>query len=151
MKIPKIPYPLIAYRFSCDYAHEWEDLLCISALRIRRNIESKLMEIVHAWNSRFYTDVSILEHPHLLDIIKKRQEKIIHAIEDSEVLRKLLWIKSLRYDVGKGDEGSFEYSPLWDHFTNGLEWEIELFKRHWMTLITGCDTELLRLFSWKKK
>lgn len=108
------------------------------------------MEIVHAWNSAVYTDLEILEHPSLLELLKERKEKIIYAIENGEVLRKLLWVEHLRYDAS-GDWASFEYSPLWEHFSNGMQWEIELFKRHWLELINGWDTELLLLFSWKKK
>lgn len=105
------------------------------------------MEIVHAGNSQFYTDELIVSQA--LDFIKYRARKLIYSIEDPVVLQKLLWMEHLRYDAG-GDWASFEYSPLWEYFSNGMQWEIELFGRHWIELITGWDTELLRLFSGKK-
>ena len=76
MKISKIPYPLFAYRYWCDYAHEWDSLLCISA------------EIVHAGNSEFYTDALIISQA--LDYIKSRTKKIIYAMENPTVLQELL-------------------------------------------------------------
>ncbi len=88
MKISKIPYPLFAYRYWCDYAHEWDSLLCISALRLRRGVSDKLIEIVHAGNSEFYTDALIISQA--LDYIKSRTKKIIYAMENPTVLQELL-------------------------------------------------------------
>ncbi len=80
----------------------------------------------------------------------KKVKKIIYAIEDRDVLGTLLWLKMLRYDAEEKDEGSYEYSTLWDNFSDGMEWEIRLFQERWIELISGRDDDLLRLFTWEE-
>ncbi len=150
LNIPRIPYPIVAYRYSCDYVHDGVSLLCISALKTQKGIQSKLLEILHPWDMQYgwITDEIIVEQ--LAIRLFKKVKKIVYAIEDRDVLGTLLWLKMLRYDAEEKDEGSYEYGTLWDNFSDGMEWEIRLFQERWIELISGRDDDLLRLFTWEE-
>lgn len=146
--IKRIPYPLIACRFSCDYGNE---LICIHSLQVERWIQSRLHKVIHPGNYQieWATDAMLMEY--LANYLRTTRKKVVYAIEDPEVLKAFLWLEQLKIDAVKQDEWSFEYFPLWEHFLDGMDGEVRLFQDHWIKLEQGREQDLLGLFTWKKK
>lgn len=132
-----IPHPHFAYQFACDYANDGNSIITISKI-----CRWKVAGVIHPGNySLWPTNDSEIIKKLSTETLAQRKKKEVFAMQDPDILKKLIWIEELDYS---DEEVWYQYSTLWRNYPT-IDYEIELFREFGIELILDKDEELLKL------